>query len=321
MKFSCVIPCYNAAQWLSQTLDSIAQQTYPIHEIIVTDDGSTDESLAILQDYQHQGIPLKILTGGGLGPAGARNLALEHCTGDWVAFLDADDWWRPDHLQRIHDLVATTGDVVYLAAAEHFSINVNRIVSRSDAPFSEPRSQMDHFKYWELYQQHGILELSSMAVKRDRLVEAGGFDATVRGAEDLELMMRVIIDHTWAYDPIPSSVYRCNNPESHSRKGIANADCLVATLRTLIKLEQAYNIPFDELRNNARTVVSKMITDVDPSDRPWVKDLAWPYLSKKQKAIFSVAIAAPWLYGGLNQLRQKLKGQQYRPRQVVPPAS
>ena len=74
---------------------------------------------------------------------------------------------------------------------------------------------MDHFKYWELYQQHGILELSSMAVKRDRLVEAGGFDATVRGAEDLELMMRVIIDHTWAYDPIPSSVYRCNNPESH----------------------------------------------------------------------------------------------------------
>ena len=320
MKFSCVIPCYNAARWLPETLDSIAQQTRPVHEVVVVDDGSTDRSLNILETYQAK-MPIRILTGGGLGPAGARNLAIEHCTGDWVAFLDADDWWRADHLQRIYDLVAPTEDVAYLAAAEHFSINVNRIVSRSDAPFETHKSGMDHFKYWELYQKHGILELSSVAIRRDRLMEAGGFDPEVRGAEDLELMMRMIIDHTWSYDPLPSSVYRCNNPESHSRKGTTNADCLVATLRTLIKLEKPYKIPFSELRNNARTVISKMITDVEPGDRQWVKDLAWPYLSGKQKAIFSVAIAAPWAYAGLNQLRQKLKGQQYRPRQVVPPTS
>ncbi|MEM9770408.1 MAG: glycosyltransferase family A protein [Cyanobacteria bacterium P01_D01_bin.73] len=321
MKFSCVIPCYNAARWLPETLDSIAQQTYPIHEIVVVDDGSTDDSVAILETAQADGLPIQILKGGGLGPAGARNLAIENCTGDWVPFLDADDWWRPTHLQRIYDLVSPTDDVVYLAAAEHFSINVKRIVSRSDAPFQEPKSGMDHLKYWELYQQHGILELSSMAVKRDRLLEAGGFDPKMRGAEDLELMMRMIIDRTWSYDPIPSSVYRCNNPESHSRKGLTNADCLVANLRTLIKLEQPYRISPAELRGSARTVVSKMITDVAPSDRPWVKDLAWPYLSKKQKAIFKMAIAAPWAYASLNRLRQKLKGEQYRPRQVVPPAS
>ncbi|MGD1938978.1 MAG: glycosyltransferase family 2 protein [Cyanophyceae cyanobacterium] len=321
MKFSCVIPCYNAARWLPETLDSIAQQTYPVHEIVVTDDGSTDDSVAILEAARDGGLPIHILKGGGLGPAGARNLAIEKCTGDWVAFLDADDWWRPDHLQRIYDLVSPTDDVVYLAAAEHFSINVNRIVSRSDAPFKEPKSGMNHFKYWQLYKDHGILELSSMAVKRSRLVEGGGFDPAMRGAEDLELMMRMVVDHTWSYDPTPSSVYRCNNPESHSRKGTTNADCLVANLRTLIKLQKEYHIDSGEIRGSARTVMSKMITDVEPGDRPWVKDLAWPHLSKKQKAIFKVAIAAPWAYAGLNRLRQKLKGNQYRPRQVVPPAS
>ena len=165
MKFSVVIPCYNAEPWLEQTLESVLAQTYPATEIVIVDDGSTDRSVAIVERIAAgSSVPIQLLHGNRLGPAGARNLAIEAAIGDWVAFLDADDWWKPEHLQRIEQAVGGTGDVVYLAAAEHFSINVNRVVSMSDTPFDAVLSGIDHQTYFKLYRKHGILEFSSCAI-------------------------------------------------------------------------------------------------------------------------------------------------------------
>jgi glycosyltransferase involved in cell wall biosynthesis len=321
MQFSVVIPCYNAEAWLESTLASVAAQSLAALEVIVVDDGSSDRSLALLQG---QANVTRLLQTPNLGPAAARNAGIAAATGDWVAFLDADDAWKPDHLERIAALVGGTEDVVYLAAAEHYSINVNRVVSVSDnGPIEQPTAAMDHDRYFALYLQHGLLEMSSMAVRRDRLQAVGGFNSDFRGAEDLELMLRVVQGQTWAYDPVPSSIYRCNNPASYSRQerqrdGIS----LTAKFRTFLAHQDQYAIPEAMFRGYAPTLMSKAISQCTLEGRDRVQQLVSPYLAPSHKLLFAIAQRFPGLYCRLNnaknQAKTRLKGQQYRPRKVVP---
>jgi glycosyltransferase involved in cell wall biosynthesis len=318
MKFSVVIPCYNAERWIVETLESVVAQTLAPQEILVIDDGSSDRSVVLVTALiAASAVPIKLLRSERQGPAVARNVGIGAATGDWIAFLDADDWWQPEHLARICQAVETSGDVVYLAAAEHFSINVNRVVSRSDSPFSTLKQQIDHATYFSLYQQHGLLELSAAAVCRQRLQEVGGFKPEFRGAEDFELIMRAVHGHTLAYDPVPSSYYRCNNPDSHSRQLALDADCLTAFFRSLQSLQGRYGIPSALLVERAKTIASKSMLLEDVRTRQRVLALVWPYLSQLQQLLFSAASYVPGLYLWLNERRNMIRGPQYKPRQVV----
>ncbi|GEM_PF-2169199 len=318
LTFSVVIPCHNAARWIEQSLHSVLAQIYPVLEILVVDDASDDRSLELVTQIRDQtSIPLHILHGDRLGPAGARNLGISQASGDWVAFLDADDWWKPDHLQNIQQAVAETQDVVYIAAAEHYSMNVERVVSRSATPFDSVKNHLDHDTYFQLYQTHGILELSGSAIRRTRLQEVGGFKPEFRGAEDLEIVMRAVHGKTWAYNPTPSHFYRCNNPESHSKKYGLDEQCLTAGLRVFQSLQDEYNISRLFLKKKAVTLLSKAIMSFDSATRKRTFSLAWPYLSTTEKALFTTFAHTPTFYTWLNFIRNRLRGPRYAPRQVI----
>ncbi len=94
---SVVIPCYNGAKYLRETLDSVLVQTHPVLEVIVVDDGSTDDSAAIAESF---GPPVRVIRQPNQGESVARNRGIDEARGDWVAFLDADDLWEPEKLAR-----------------------------------------------------------------------------------------------------------------------------------------------------------------------------------------------------------------------------
>lgn len=96
-RISVVIPCYNAARFLRETLASVLRQTYPAFEVIVVDDGSTDESASIAASY---GPPVRVIRQENQGESVARNRGISAAEGDWVALLDADDLWEPQKLER-----------------------------------------------------------------------------------------------------------------------------------------------------------------------------------------------------------------------------
>jgi glycosyltransferase involved in cell wall biosynthesis len=107
---SAVIPCYNGAPYLRETLDSTLRQTCPPLEVIVVDDGSTDESAAIAASY---GPPVHLIRQENQGESVARNRGMDEARGDWVALLDADDRWLPRKLERqLAALGAAPGDTV-----------------------------------------------------------------------------------------------------------------------------------------------------------------------------------------------------------------
>jgi glycosyltransferase involved in cell wall biosynthesis len=96
-RVSVVIPTYNCARFLGRTIDSALRQTYRDFEVILVDDGSTDETQALMASY---GDGVRCIRQSNQGVSAARNLAIEHSDGEFIAYLDADDLWRPEKLAR-----------------------------------------------------------------------------------------------------------------------------------------------------------------------------------------------------------------------------
>ena len=94
---SILIPAHNAGRWLDESLDSALAQSWPRIEVVVVDDESTDDTLAIARSY---GRRLKVISQPRAGGDVARNVAFAHCTGDYVQYLDADDLISPDKVER-----------------------------------------------------------------------------------------------------------------------------------------------------------------------------------------------------------------------------
>ena len=112
---SVVMPCYNAAPHLAQAAASALDQTYDNVELIIVDDGSTDGSPDIEADLARQRVGrISLLHTERVGPYPARNLGLRRARGEFVAFLDADDWWEATALEKLHAaLVGTRADLAY----------------------------------------------------------------------------------------------------------------------------------------------------------------------------------------------------------------
>ncbi|QEG42495.1 putative glycosyltransferase EpsJ [Roseimaritima ulvae] len=98
---SVIIPCFNASRFLRETLESVLAQTVPPFEVILIDDGSTDDSVQIAESFGHR---LKIIRQANQGESVARNVGLDLARGQWIAFLDADDRWVPERLERLQSI-------------------------------------------------------------------------------------------------------------------------------------------------------------------------------------------------------------------------
>lgn len=94
---SCIIPTYNGEKYLPEAIESVLGQNYRPIEVIVADDGSTDDTAVVASRY---GQEVRLVSQANAGPAAARNLGVRSATGDFVAFLDQDDVWRPEKLRR-----------------------------------------------------------------------------------------------------------------------------------------------------------------------------------------------------------------------------
>ena len=140
-RLTVIIPVHNAAPWLRTCLDSLIAPSRPVDEIITVNDGSTDESPAILREYAAR-LPhlIKILELGGAGASGARNAGLDAATGDWVAFVDADDWVEPQAYEKMLALaLAENLDMALANGRYHFEGRMPDHLIYTDPPLTGVR--------------------------------------------------------------------------------------------------------------------------------------------------------------------------------------
>lgn len=189
---SVIIPVYNGEKFIARAIESVLKQTLPAFEIIVINDGSKDGTEKILEQYAGK-IIYKTIPNGGV--SNARNVGIEMSGGDWIAFLDADDIWYPNKLERQSVFLQKFPKVGLCCSnfaignlgENHFSGYHQDIQGSFDTPLQDSLSF--------LIQENFVGTASNVIVKRAVLQKAGRFNAAYRQAEDYDLWLRCAL-HT-----------------------------------------------------------------------------------------------------------------------------
>jgi len=121
--FSVIVPVYNKGLYVSRAIQSILNQSFEDFEVIVVCDPSTDDSISKVEAFKDSRLSIFYRSEPGPGGYAARNLGIEKSEGEWVAFLDADDEWCPDHLSKMYNLSKSVPDVNFLSCAWEFVSN------------------------------------------------------------------------------------------------------------------------------------------------------------------------------------------------------
>jgi glycosyltransferase involved in cell wall biosynthesis len=238
MKISVIIPCHNAGPWVGEALRSVAAQTYPAHEIIVVDDGSTDNSV---EEIQRSGVEVSLVARRFGNAALARNAGIEVAQGDWCAFLDADSMWCPYHLTQAVDLLDGGADSAYMVWQSGGLDSEDSSTVPVRAPVTAPVVGLnaDDFLAWRYEHSYGFPTVGLVA-RTDALREVGGFDGTQRRRHDMDLFMRLVARRTWAFHPNPSWTTKPCAPGDISGN---RASCQYFILRSYLRNVESFESP------------------------------------------------------------------------------
>jgi glycosyltransferase involved in cell wall biosynthesis len=212
---SVVIPTYNIGKLVARAIDSVLAQTHQPDEIIVVDDGSTDDTADVIKSY---GPKVKYIYQDNLGLAGARNTGIKAATCEWVAFLDGDDEWLPDNLRLHLEVLKRNQDLVWSAGNfDNFLAGENR-----RRPYVRPEKGLkllggkDYFDdFFDAYMNDAAGNANTMVIKRQILHEAGLFRQELPFAEDTDMWFRMAMQ--WpqiGFVPQPVAVYHLHRPGS-----------------------------------------------------------------------------------------------------------
>lgn len=184
-RISVIMPCYNAAAFVEEAVNCVMNQTYPDVELVVVDDGSTDGSVEILQQLATRYSPrLTLLFQNHLGPYPARNLGLKHAHGGCVAFLDADDYWTPDCLEKLSVAMADEqADIAYCGWQ-----NVGMGAPGTDPYIPPDYSQMDTAAE---FLRSCPWPIHAALVRRDAIDAVKGFSERRFSAMDYDFWLRL----------------------------------------------------------------------------------------------------------------------------------
>jgi glycosyltransferase involved in cell wall biosynthesis len=200
---SVIIPTYNRAGVVCETVENILQQTYSNIEIVVVDDGSTDDTQSRLRSY---GRRVQLVAQKNTGPAAARNRGIAISKGEIIAFQDSDDTWHPTKIERQVSLLSRAGESVPCCLCNsEVQLHDGRVIHSFDRVIVDPPIQEG---IWlnvpEVLATRFILFNQAVAIRREVLERIGGFDESFRILEDVEMQLRLSLEGPWAIirDPL-----------------------------------------------------------------------------------------------------------------------
>jgi len=200
---SVVIPLYNKALYIKDTIKNVLNQTYQEFELIVVNDGSQDKGAEIVKSFNDSRIRLINKANGGV--SSARNVGIKEAKYDYIAFLDADDEWLPNHLEEINKLI-----VDYRNEANVFVTNFAR--KYPDGRII-PNRKEDELKqgiitnYFKETLKKAVIHTSCVCISKKGLNSVNGFDERLSRGEDMDVWFKLARKYKIAYSPIVTEYY------------------------------------------------------------------------------------------------------------------
>jgi glycosyltransferase involved in cell wall biosynthesis len=207
MKISVIIPCYNSEQNIIRVLLSIFSQTLAVHEVIVIDDGSTDQSYQLILNFkeQHNITNLKLVKQTNAGPASARNHGITLAEGDWIAFLDSDDIWDTSKIEIQQKYLLQNPHIILLGE----SLKKNKTAQI-----------IQTISFNQLLLKNYFIT-SSVLVRKDILPNPP-FDFNKKYSEDYKLWLEICHQHSCAILNIPLVKYSQNSNNLNSPQNLSS---------------------------------------------------------------------------------------------------
>lgn len=286
---SILIPCYNAERWIGDAVESALAQTGPEIEVLVVDDGSTDRSLDIVRSF---GSRIRVATGPNRGGNAARNQLLSMARGEWLQYLDADDYLLPDKIRDQWTWLtayALDADVVFSPVIlEH---GVGPAARKEPLPIPAPHDLWVLLARWYLPQTGGPLW------RKQAIVDAGGWKPDQPCSQEHELYLRLLMaGKRFAYCPHTGAVYR-----QWSSQTVCQRDRPELRRRVLEILERAEEFLSAQ---GALTAVRRQAINIarfEAARIAWVSDrnearAIMATVARSDPRFAPEGVAAPWRY-------------------------
>jgi glycosyltransferase involved in cell wall biosynthesis len=205
---SILIPCYNAERWIRQCIESALEQSYPNKEVIVIDDGSTDASAESVERFGDAVVFQRLSHAGGNA---VRNELTRRARGEWLQYLDADDYLLPDKIASQMESLAEVNspvDVVYSPVVIHDDRGeVDYVYEISE------RNETLTFIRWGPFNTGGLL------LRRQTVIDAGSWNVDLRFCQEHDLLLRLMLQHSrFLFSGSAGAVYRQHGNNTVSRR-------------------------------------------------------------------------------------------------------
>jgi len=255
MKFSVVIPLYNKAPYVAKALRSVLSQTFSDYELIVMDDGSKDDSFCIASREIEGKSHCHIYRQRNQGVSMARNNAVALSQGDFLCFLDADDWWDPLFLEEMSRLIDDYPDAgIY--GTNYTIVNEKRHKTRVASVGVDSGFERGLINYCRVYSKTMYMPLWTGAVSMPRAVfdEMGGFPAGIKLGEDFLLWIRVALKYDVAFLNKVLSFYNQDVDVAHRGvEHLHDPQCHMLWNLGFLEEEERNNEDVKQLLDNLRT--------------------------------------------------------------------
>lgn len=251
---SVVIPTYNRAGVVCETIDNVFQQTYRNIEIIVVDDGSTDDTLTKLRAY---GDRLRVITQRNAGAAAARNHGARVARGEIIAFQDSDDLWMLTKLERQVALLETDRSIPCCLCNVVVRVVDGREITSFDWSLIYPQHEEGIWvNVSEVLATRFVMFNQAVAIRREVFERIGGFDEGLKYLEDYDLPLRLSLEGPWAFIRQPLVLYHEGTPESFSQQALKDPivlkECelrIFEQMRTRVKNEDPRGSTYRQLKH------------------------------------------------------------------------
>jgi glycosyltransferase involved in cell wall biosynthesis len=243
-KVSAIVPTYNRGYCISRALKSIEEQTRPVHEILVVDDGSTDDTQKIISQ-KHPTVHI-IRNPINRGVSNARNLGISNATGSHLAFLDSDDTWHPEKIER---------QLHFCRQKPRTTINhCDEIWIKNGKRFNQ---KLYHQKCGgDLFQRsllRCMISPSAVMIKKTLLAKYGGFDEDLPACEDYDLWLRITSQESVGYIDSPLVTKYGGHPDQLSKTTTALDQYRIQAIIKLIDQNNLTTAHLESARNILKT--------------------------------------------------------------------
>lgn len=268
--FSVVIPLFNKEKFISETLTCVLQQSISDFEIVVINDGSTDNSLATVNAFDDHRI--KVFTQKNSGASTARNYGIEKATGHFIALLDADDYWELNHLEALKDCIDKFPKAGLYCT--NFNINVDGTrIKKSQFNFSFDTEIISIPDFFIASSYGFVASSSSTAFRKDDFLALGGYRKHIKSGQDSDLWIRFGLHHKVIFNPTITMCYNQYDNSSLSKGNHLQDRYVVVSSYTEMEKDNAslkycldanrYALAMQSILNNKQDLYQKLKKEID----------------------------------------------------------